>query len=175
MHYFNCLFCAYTLGAQERIQLETARLYKQAGVNPLAGKPCFSQEGIVCSCNVIRCWCMEGNSFWEYTCCNSPQCCICIVMVKDLTLPFPHCWCGKAKLISDFVTNTWPLTNVRLLANSCNPSSLDWSIPCFVKCRQWCKPWSSNLFMSCLRVVAAAVKLCHAGYWVHWCNDNVVI
>jgi membrane protein insertase Oxa1/YidC/SpoIIIJ len=37
MHYINCLFCAYTLGAQERIQLETARLYKQAGVNPLAG------------------------------------------------------------------------------------------------------------------------------------------
>jgi len=25
-------------GDQERIQLETARLYKQAGVNPLAGK-----------------------------------------------------------------------------------------------------------------------------------------
>jgi hypothetical protein len=49
---------------QERIQLETARLYKQAGVNPLAGKPCLSQEGIcmVCSCNVIRVGVWKGTA-----------------------------------------------------------------------------------------------------------------
>jgi YidC/Oxa1 family membrane protein insertase len=37
MQYLTCLFSFLTLDVQERIQLETARLYKQAGVNPLAG------------------------------------------------------------------------------------------------------------------------------------------
>jgi membrane protein insertase Oxa1/YidC/SpoIIIJ len=50
MQYLTCLFSFLTLDVQERIQLETARLYKQAGVNPLAGKPCLTQEGSLAWC-----------------------------------------------------------------------------------------------------------------------------
>jgi hypothetical protein len=50
MQYLTCVLSFLTLDVQERIQLETARLYKQAGVNPLAGKPCLTHEDSLAWC-----------------------------------------------------------------------------------------------------------------------------
>lgn len=47
-HLLNEELPLYCLSLQERIQLETARLYKLAGINPLAGTICCFRFSFDC-------------------------------------------------------------------------------------------------------------------------------
>lgn len=70
-------------GDQERIQLETARLYKQAGVNPLAGEQSLSHTDSTLSC-------FNGIFRTSHT---SANVCRCLPIPPCLSLKLSCLWC----------------------------------------------------------------------------------